>query len=171
MASNIPESEKPRVLAAMKKNDTLCWSCSHAIRQVGKHECPWAWSFTPVRGWVAEPTKLYMNNICTDSFRVISCPMYECDGDEPAKPWSDDVRKDSHVRRMHLIDYVMTGQQPPTYHTRFKTEHCKNCKYFDCKTNRYKHISGICRYMNGNRKVVGSSTCVAFEEAEHDREM
>ena len=60
------------------KPATLCWKCANAC---GK--CSWSdGSFTPVEGWVAEPTKLHGyrgDGGVIDSFRVIECPLYEDD--------------------------------------------------------------------------------------------
>lgn len=57
------------------KPQTLCWRCAKAC---GK--CSWSdRSFTPVEGWVAEPTKLHGDGGVIDSFRVIECPLFEDD--------------------------------------------------------------------------------------------
>lgn len=70
-ASNVSYyKKKPAV-----KNETLCWDCQNA-----KCGCSWSRTFTPVKGWVAEPTVItYKTGDIlhkTDSFKVIECPEY-----------------------------------------------------------------------------------------------
>lgn len=49
--------------------ETLCWSCTNP----GTGRCCWDQELKPVPGWVAEATE----TDGFDTFRVISCPMYE----------------------------------------------------------------------------------------------
>lgn len=76
------------------KHATLCWKCANACGG-----CSWSdMSFTPVKGWKAVPTKIwvdhspkysrregkrkdrYMRRI--DSFRVIECPEFVSDKEQ-----------------------------------------------------------------------------------------
>lgn len=55
------------------KEETLCWSCVNACGR-----CSWSSKcHTPVEGWSAEKTTLKYGDVFIDSFRVISCPMYD----------------------------------------------------------------------------------------------
>lgn len=52
--------------------ETLCWKCKNYTK------CSWYKTFTPVEGWEAEKTKLKISeNHYVDSYKVISCPMFE----------------------------------------------------------------------------------------------
>ena len=57
-------------------NPTLCWICKKAGGL-----CSWSENFTPVEGWKAEPTKVWVGATSvesyTDSYRVIECPKFE----------------------------------------------------------------------------------------------
>jgi hypothetical protein len=76
------------------KHATLCWRCAKAC---GK--CSWSdGSFVPVKGWKAEPTKIWVDHSPKysrregkrkdrylrriDSFRVIECPEFVSDKDQ-----------------------------------------------------------------------------------------
>ena len=50
-----------------KPEETLCFSCSRAT----KSECAWSERGEPVNGWKAKPTHA--------GYRVIECPLYDCD--------------------------------------------------------------------------------------------
>ena len=55
--------------------ESKCFSCRKAT---GVCKCSWAESFTPVKGWDAEPTKIHMfAHDDVDSFLVRECPEYE----------------------------------------------------------------------------------------------
>ena len=58
------------------KHDTLCWDCDKAGGR-----CSWSHSFTPVEGWKAVPTKVYIGgekkDKWIDSFDVYECPEFE----------------------------------------------------------------------------------------------
>ena len=59
---------------ASQKHQSLCCACANAC---GKTACSWAKNFTPVEGWVAEPTVLSPNQCYTEtSFDVLFCPKY-----------------------------------------------------------------------------------------------
>ena len=47
---------------------TLCWDCRKAITK----QCSWAYSFTPVEGWVAEKTDKREYT----SYNVVACPEF-----------------------------------------------------------------------------------------------
>lgn len=55
------------------KPQTLCYKC-----KTPSPICPWKYNFTPVEGWEAEATKVkvYGDHV-SDSYRVISCPLFE----------------------------------------------------------------------------------------------
>ena len=59
-----------------KEHDTLCWECEKACGR-----CSWSKNFTPVEGWKAVPTKVYIGgeskNKYIDSFDVYECPEFE----------------------------------------------------------------------------------------------
>ena len=65
-----------RLPAGTAKTETLCWSCSKAVKG-----CSWSSSFTPVEGWEAEPAVIKNVNggKPIDSYNVIRCPEYEAD--------------------------------------------------------------------------------------------
>lgn len=52
------------------KKPTLCWECS-------KINCPWMLYGLPIKGWIAEPTKLFCKGRTIKSFNVTHCPQYE----------------------------------------------------------------------------------------------
>lgn len=55
---------------------TLCWACKKAVCG-----CSWSRSFTPVEGWDAVPTTVYVQNKPpAPSYRVLACPLFERDG-------------------------------------------------------------------------------------------
>lgn len=54
---------------------TLCWDCENSTKP---HICPWARDATPVKGWVAKPTRLG-GSYPMDSYRVIDCPLFKRD--------------------------------------------------------------------------------------------
>lgn len=55
------------------RKDTLCWDCANACGN-----CSWSRSFTPVKGWTANPTKIVdTHGRVTDSFHIIQCPEYK----------------------------------------------------------------------------------------------
>ena len=57
------------------KNETLCWDCKNACGG-----CSWSRTFTPVKGWVAEPTKLkgsHEYSAIIDSYKIFECPEFE----------------------------------------------------------------------------------------------
>lgn len=62
----------------MQKKHSLCWDCAKACGR-----CSWSnyREHLPVPGWLAETTKLRMNNnTYADTFLVIDCPEFERDG-------------------------------------------------------------------------------------------
>ena len=73
---------------------TLCWTCENACGN-----CSWSdGTFTPVEGWTATPTKLWVNHSINpgekgaliDSFHVTACPLYENDEDQYNQPTKRD---------------------------------------------------------------------------------
>lgn len=57
----------------------LCWTCARACGG-----CSWSRSFTPVNGWTAEQTELYVDRgeyetHTTVSYKITDCPLYICD--------------------------------------------------------------------------------------------
>lgn len=54
--------------------ETKCWTC----RRPGTGSCSWDLNFTPVEGWTAVQTKVWMSAYMKDaqSFCVIDCPLY-----------------------------------------------------------------------------------------------
>ena len=72
----------------MQSKATLCWRCANACGG-----CSWSdGSFTPVPGWNAEPTNVWIDHSpkgepgrcrrVIGSFRVIECPEYVSDIDQ-----------------------------------------------------------------------------------------
>lgn len=63
------------------KPQSLCWKCAKACGG-----CSWSdRSFTPVDGWVAEPTKVrghQADGQVMDSYMVHECPLFESDRDQ-----------------------------------------------------------------------------------------
>lgn len=59
--------------------ETLCWKCSVP----GTGGCSWDREFVPVRGWIATPTRIWLNYKQTSmrSYCVKSCPLFR-----PEKP-------------------------------------------------------------------------------------
>lgn len=59
------------------RQETLCWTCSVP----GTGGCSWDKDFTPVDGWEATPTTLYIGCHCDrkteSSFLVTKCPLYK----------------------------------------------------------------------------------------------
>ena len=71
-----------------KLTDQLCWKCQRATGNKDL-QCPWLRDFTPVKGWIAEPTNIRnvrmkeydgqpvderTENIAT--FAIFDCPMF-----------------------------------------------------------------------------------------------
>lgn len=55
------------------RKDNICWSCQNACG-----DCSWSRSFTPIKDWTAEPTKLVDSaGRVTDSFYITQCPEYK----------------------------------------------------------------------------------------------
>lgn len=65
-----------------------CWECTHAS---GKNACEWAKDNTPIKGWVATPTKLRNGQYTTDSYSIGSCPKFK-KGHLPTKADNDEYR-------------------------------------------------------------------------------
>ena len=60
------------------RRHALCWDCAKACGG-----CSWSnhWEHRPVPGWVAEETRVRMNNDTYEpTFLVIACPEFERDG-------------------------------------------------------------------------------------------
>lgn len=58
------------------KPATLCWDCANAVEP---EICPWVGSGSPVPGWVAEKTYIRSNTVTPESYRVISCHLFDRD--------------------------------------------------------------------------------------------
>ena len=71
-----------------KLTDQLCWKCQRATGNKDL-QCPWFRDFTPVKGWIAEPTNIRIvrmkeydgqpvdertENI--ETFAIFDCPMF-----------------------------------------------------------------------------------------------
>ena len=71
-----------------KLTDQLCWKCQRATGNKDL-QCPWFRDFTPIKGWIAEPTNIRnvrmkeydgqpvderTENIAT--FAIFDCPMF-----------------------------------------------------------------------------------------------
>lgn len=58
------------------KKDTLCWDCQNACCG-----CSWSRTFTPVKGWVAEPTVITYKTgdtlHTTDTYKIFECPEFK----------------------------------------------------------------------------------------------
>lgn len=52
---------------------TICWKCKNSY--YGK--CSWHTDFTPVKDWVAEPTKIKNYKEYINSYLVLKCPNFE----------------------------------------------------------------------------------------------
>lgn len=65
----------------MTPSNTLCWNCKHAVRRVSDSvQCPWAWSFKPVPGWVVDSTVVHKGECYKSSLQsyiVKQCPLFE----------------------------------------------------------------------------------------------
>lgn len=68
--------------------ETLCWKCSVP----GTGGCSWDRDFTPVRGWTAIPTRIWLNykKSSTGSYCVESCPLFR-----PAQRWAGKITDES----------------------------------------------------------------------------
>lgn len=53
-------------------NPSLCWDCKNCTKP---SICSWARDFTPVKGWLAEPTRLG-GAYPMDSYLVKDCPLF-----------------------------------------------------------------------------------------------
>lgn len=63
----------------------LCWTCARACGG-----CSWSRSFTPVNGWTAEQTELYVDRgeyetHRTTSYKITACPLYKNDAPQERK--------------------------------------------------------------------------------------
>ena len=71
-----------------KLTDQLCWKCQRATGNKDL-QCPWFRDFTPIKGWIAEPTNIRnvrmkeydgqpvderTENI--ETFAIFDCPMF-----------------------------------------------------------------------------------------------
>lgn len=52
----------------------LCWTCKNACGG-----CSWSQDGTPVEGWTAEKSFLPSNGKYADTYKIIKCPLYNCD--------------------------------------------------------------------------------------------
>lgn len=69
--------ERPRTEQSIiwdKTGSTLCSSCGNACGR-----CSWSQNGSPVEGWTAEPTEIWMGSRFTPSFAVTKCPLYKQD--------------------------------------------------------------------------------------------
>ena len=87
----------------------LCWTCARACGG-----CSWSRSFTPVNGWTAEQTELYVDRgdyetHKTTSYRIKACPLYVCDTKQPEQPQAHFKRIPIVKRQKHPC--VMRGTQ------------------------------------------------------------
>ena len=74
---------------------SLCLDCANANRP---WRCSWVANFTPVEGWVAEPTQLYKPPTHYDSFDVKECPLFVRDAIFGGKAWDVDSTERTPVR-------------------------------------------------------------------------
>lgn len=71
-----------------KLTDQLCWKCQRATGNKDL-QCPWFRDFTPVKGWVAEPTNIRNVRMKEydgqpveertekiETFAIFDCPMF-----------------------------------------------------------------------------------------------
>lgn len=56
------------------QRQTLCWGCRNSSRS----GCSWSKRFEPVQGWEA------IRNERTDSYHVVSCPLYDAEARKEA---------------------------------------------------------------------------------------
>ena len=147
--------------------ETLCWSCQHAIRIRGEHECPWAWNFKPVPGWKAK--KIIVNGV-TETYRVDMCPMYKNDGTAQEKVNAEEESDElSPARKKKLERLEKEGKLPGIYQALYVRGGCRKCKWMRITKRTYNGISGICEYKNRNTRTSGGMKCIAFEKGEpHD---
>lgn len=66
-------------MTEFNRSKQICFDCKKAVGG-----CSWSKNFTPVQGWVAEPTKIRQSGgqewrHTTASYRIISCPEFEHD--------------------------------------------------------------------------------------------
>lgn len=78
---------------------TICWDCSRACG-----DCPWSSEAQPVEGWSAMKTQVKLHcetarrePVYTDSYVVLSCPMFSRDSYEYGLYWAN--KKNQIVRR------------------------------------------------------------------------
>ena len=84
-----------------KFTPSLCWDCKRACCG-----CSWSQSFTPIRGWVATPTKLKLHNErgvktpkFTTTYVVHECPQFERDATGFGMKWTE--KPNTVVRRKY----------------------------------------------------------------------
>ena len=70
----------------IKPCTSLCLDCANATKP---WRCPWVNNFTPIEGWVAEPTQLYKPPAHYESFDVKSCPSFVRDAYGGGRSWDD----------------------------------------------------------------------------------
>ena len=62
----------------IKTKDSICWDCKHSVPdKIGLRGCAWSMYKMPVKGWVAEETKLKIaEGDYRTSYYVKECPEY-----------------------------------------------------------------------------------------------
>lgn len=73
--------------AQQYKNNSLCWTCKHAVPtlvidpRTGERNytqgCSWSINARPVKGWIADRSTMKVNNRECDTYYVHSCPEFE----------------------------------------------------------------------------------------------
>lgn len=152
-------------------NDTLCWSCQHAVRIRGEHECSWAWHFEPVDGWVARST---VNSVGCKSYCVKECPNYLPDKVSkvifnPVKgitaPHKTGKRgKGSERWREARVRQIMKDGGYPDIKFMDRPEHCRDCEHFAAEKIHNKMVKGTCTFSNRNEPTTGAKWCLAFKK-------
>ena len=84
-----------------KKKETICINCINSVPNPEKGTgCNWSRWFMPVDGWEAEETLIVNRPLCDEeeectipSYRVISCPSFDSDESQYAKPIRGKLKK------------------------------------------------------------------------------
>lgn len=73
--------------AGQYKNQSLCWSCRHAVptatcdprtgEKIYTQGCSWSIRARPVEGWDADKSIMRVNGRTCDTYYVNACPLFE----------------------------------------------------------------------------------------------
>lgn len=91
----------PAGAAYNNRANDLCFRCDNACGG-----CSWSKDFTPVEGWTAEKTKIWIGRTTIDSYRITACPEFA--GKEPPRlPEKQDINVPYIAHTLRMLRHMM----------------------------------------------------------------